>query len=212
MNKRFSKLSQLTAILAGVLLMATSGFGQDAQLQIIHNSADPAAAVVDLYLNDDLLFDDVPFRAATPILEVPANTGLELGIAPGNSASAADIIERNSVNIAPGETSVAIANGVLNPGGFAENPDGISTKFKIYVVENVRQSSFDEANVDFIVFHGATDAPEVDVIARDVAKLVNDLPYTDVLRIILRCRKVLIPLMSPLAMTMQRLSPLLWLI
>jgi hypothetical protein len=34
-------------------------------------------------------------------------------------------------------------------------------------------------NVDFFVLHGATDAPTVDVIARDVATLVDDAAYGD---------------------------------
>jgi hypothetical protein len=37
----------------------------------------------------------------------------------------------------------------------------------------------DSANVDFFVVHGASDAPTVDVIARDVATLVDDAAYGD---------------------------------
>jgi hypothetical protein len=36
------------------------------------------------------------------------------------------------------------------------------------------------SDVDFFVLHGATDAPQVDVIARNVAKLVNDAAYGDI--------------------------------
>jgi len=36
------------------------------------------------------------------------------------------------------------------------------------------------SDVDFFVLHGATDAPTVDVIARDVATLVDDAAYGDI--------------------------------
>ena len=41
------------------------------------------------------------------------------------------------------------------------------------------QEESNSDNVEFFVFHGATDAPAVDVIARDVATLVDNAAYTE---------------------------------
>ncbi|MBL7938708.1 MAG: DUF4397 domain-containing protein, partial [Flavobacteriales bacterium] len=49
---------------------------ESARIQVIHNSADAAAAIVDVYINDDLAIDDFAFRTATPFIDVPA--GVEL--------------------------------------------------------------------------------------------------------------------------------------
>ena len=56
-----------------------------AKIQVIHNSADAAASVVDIYVNDVLTIPDVAFRTATSFLDVPAGVDLAVGIAPGNS-------------------------------------------------------------------------------------------------------------------------------
>ncbi len=152
----------------------------NARLQVIHNAADPAAASVDIYVGDDLLLDDFAFRAATPFIDVPANTDLAIGVAPGTSTSSADIIATFDVRFKKNRTYVAVANGVLDPSAFAANPDGRSIGFTLFARDKVREAAKDHGNVDFIVLHGATDAPAVDVIARDVATLVDDAAYGDI--------------------------------
>lgn len=152
-----------------------------ARLQVIHNAADPAAAVVDIYANEELLIPNFEFRAATPFIDAPANVDLNIGVAPGGSSGASDIIATlPPVKLKPGETYVAIANGVLNPGDFAANPDGRDTAFQLFVKAMAREQAMDMAAVEFFAFHGATDAPTVDVIARDVATLVDNAAYGDI--------------------------------
>lgn len=148
-----------------------------AKIQIIHNAADPAASLVDIYINDVLTLPDFAFRTATPFLEVPAEVELNVGVAPAGSDGPEDIIASFPFTLANNQTYVAIANGVLNPGDFADNPDGISIGFDIYARDDVRQKARWWNRVDFLVFHGSTDAPTVDVIARDVGKLVDNASY-----------------------------------
>lgn len=150
-----------------------------ARLQVIHNAADPAADTVDVYANGDLLLDDFIFRAATPFIDVPALVGINVGVAPGSSMSASDVIADFDVILDVNEAYVAIANGVLDPSAFAANPDTLGIGFTIFVKTGAREAATDPAMVDFFVLHGSTDAPTVDVIARDVAKLVDDAAYGD---------------------------------
>ncbi|MCB0284094.1 MAG: T9SS type A sorting domain-containing protein, partial [Calditrichaeota bacterium] len=90
----------------------------------------------------------------------------------------ADTLKNFSLNLMAGETYVAIANGVLDPSAFEANPDGRSTAFTLFINAMAREIA-DSTNVDFFVVHGASDAPTVDVIARDVATLVDDAAYGD---------------------------------
>ncbi|MBD3233238.1 MAG: DUF4397 domain-containing protein [candidate division Zixibacteria bacterium] len=143
-----------------------------ARLQVIHNSADPAAEVVDLYVGDDLCIDDFAFRTASPFVDVPANEELYVGIAPANSNSAEDTIASFPVYFMEGETYVAVANGVIDPNGFAENPDGESIALTLFARDGISESCNDLDMVKVIALHGSTDAPTVDVVP-----LYEDLTY-----------------------------------
>lgn len=58
---------------------------QTARVQVIHNSADTSAATVDVWLDNTLAIDDLNFRTATPFLELPSNTPVDITIQPSNS-------------------------------------------------------------------------------------------------------------------------------
>lgn len=165
----------LTSSLA---ILAFVGYAQTARVQVIHNSADPAARFVDVYLNDALLLNDFKFRTATPYVDAPAGTPITIGIAPSTSDGPEDAIAEFTYTLAADEKYVIVANGVLDPGAFAVNPDGASTAFNLFVKSGTREAGLDPNNLDFIFFHGATDAPTVDAIAREVATVVDNASYS----------------------------------
>jgi hypothetical protein len=175
-------MRRLSVFFALVLLLgyAVSASAQTARLQVIHNAADPAAEVVDVYVNGGSPFiDDFAFRTATPFVDVPAGVALNIGIAPGTSTSVDDTIASFVVTLEPSKTYVAIANGVLNPPGFASNPDGQSIGFTLFARDRIKESS-PFFSVRVIAFHGATDAPTVDILRRTkwrTRRLFNNLSY-----------------------------------
>jgi len=149
-----------------------------ARAQIIHNAADPAAASVDIYVNSELFVDELGFREATPFVDVPANTALDIAIYPaGADAGEADpVFSIEGVEFAFGETYSVIANGVLGD-GFAANPDNVATDFNLFIIEDAPVSA-NEDEVNFFIWHGATDAPAVDVWVGDGPTLVEGAAYT----------------------------------
>lgn len=134
---------------------------EKARVQIVHNAADPAAAKVDVYVDGALTVNDFAFRSATPVLELEPGKSYAIGVAPGTSASAADTLKNFNVAL-PAGNYVVFANGVIQQ-GFAANPSGSSIGFTIYPITNVRTKASSDNNIDFVVFHGVTDAPAVDV-------------------------------------------------
>ncbi len=154
------------AIALLLLSLAPATFASTARLQVVHNAADPTAAVVDIYVNDGLFLDNFAFRAATPFVDVPADVELEIGVAPGNSSGPGDILATFPVTLAAGKKYVAMANGVLDPDEFAANPEGANIAFTLFARDGLRERARYPWFVDLMAFHGVTDAPTVDVVAR----------------------------------------------
>ncbi len=145
-----------------------------ARVQVIHNSADAAAATVDVWLNDALLLDDFAFRNASPFVDAPATIDINVGIAPPNSSSASESIATFTYNLDEGGTYIITANGIVSPTGYTP-----PTPFDLYVKADAREAAATTGNTDILVFHGCTDAPTVDVaeIAVVNATLVDDISY-----------------------------------
>ncbi len=148
----------------GALLTAMAVSAQTSTLQVIHNSADPLANKVDIYLNGGILEDDFEFRKATGVKVVPSNTLLNIGVAPGNSTGVSDTLRNFPFTLEDGKHYVLIATGeVLGNGNKA---------LKIYSFD---QGRIDAAagGTDLLVFHGSVDAPGVDITLEN-GTLLND--------------------------------------
>ncbi len=170
-----------------------------ARLQVIHNAADPAAAVVDVYVNGAKLLDDFAFRAATPFIDVPAEVELIIGVAPGDSKDPGDIIATFPVTLADGGSYVAVANGVLG-NGFAPNPDGKDIAFTLFATDGAREKALEADKVDLKVLHGSTDAPGVNILGYGL--VIENAMYGDITDYVsVRARKnwlvVYVPRPSP---------------
>jgi len=150
--------------------------GGEARIQVIHNSADAAAAQVDVYLNGDLLLDNFAFRTATPFTTVPSGVDLEVAIAPANSTSVADAIATFTYNLEADETYILVANGIVSASGYSP-----ATGFDIYVTDGAREAA-QGPGTDVLVFHGSTDAPTVQVAETAVlggAVIVDPFSYSE---------------------------------
>jgi hypothetical protein len=172
------KSVSLNSLLSGAFLsLASLTQAQTAQLQVIHNAADPAAASVDIYVNGNIALDNFAFREATNFLTLPSGVPINIGVAGGSSTSAADTLKNFTVTLASGVKYVALANGVLDPASFAPNPDANSTAFGLFIIANAQTAAVNSGDVDFVAVHGSTDAPTVDIKARGVATLVDNADY-----------------------------------
>lgn len=154
------------AVIGLISLSSFSGASaQDAFVQIIHNSPDPAASTVDIYINSgaEPAVPDLAFRAATGVVALPAGVDLEVGIAPGNSSGPQDILATWTYNLPAGSMTVIMANGLLGE------------DFDLFT--NALETTAPDGMVGVLAFHGSQDAPPVDVAALGVGILFENLSY-----------------------------------
>jgi hypothetical protein len=179
-NQNGAAFGLFAALPNGTVVQLPSAVAPNARVQVIHNSADVLAGSVDVYVNDALAIPDFAFRTATPFIDLPAGVTLNIGVAPGNSTSVNDTLANFPVILSADEKYVVIANGLLT-GGYLPNPDGRNTGFTLFVKTMARENAVG-SDVDLFVLHGSTDAPTVDVKAREAGNLVlvNDAAYGDI--------------------------------
>ncbi|MBK7629278.1 MAG: DUF4397 domain-containing protein [Ignavibacteriales bacterium] len=178
-NQNGAAFGLFAALANGTVVQLPAATAPSARVQVIHNSADVLAGSVDVYVNDALAIPDFAFRTATPFIDLPAGVTLNIGVAPGNSTSVNDTLANFPVILSADEKYVVIANGLLT-GGYLPNPDGRNTGFTLLVKTMARETAVG-SDVDLFVLHGSTDAPTVDVKAREAGNLVlvNDAAYGD---------------------------------
>jgi len=139
-----------------------------AQVQVIHNSADPT---VDVYANEVLLVNDFAYRTATPFVDLPTRADIDLAIAGENSTSANDAIATfEDVRFNDGQKYIVMATGLV---GNADTPFDLS-------VFDMAQTAAAVDGVDLLLYHGSTDAPTVDVTVQATGGvLFDDVAYGD---------------------------------
>ncbi|MFT4526283.1 MAG: hypothetical protein ACI85F_002455, partial [Bacteroidia bacterium] len=173
----------VAALLAGTTMATVAQAQTTARLEIIHNAADAIAAEVDVYVNGGAtpFIDDFAFRTSSGFVDVPAGVDLNIGIALSTSTGPGDILfTLPAVNLTAGETYIAIANGIVSATGYI--PNSTMAPFGLDVFATGREAAAGGAGTnDVLVYHGATDAPMVDVDELNVVigEAVNDLSYSE---------------------------------
>ena len=149
---------------------------QTARVQVIHNSADAAAEIVDVYLNETLLIPNFEFRTASTFVDAPAGVEIELSVAPPNSSGVEEAIYTAAVTLSADETYVVVADGIVSGSGY--NPP---QAFGLQIYDMGRELAAESENTDVLVHHGSTDAPTVDIVETGVGAgtLVDNISYTE---------------------------------
>ncbi len=131
-------------------------------VQYVHASADPAAELVDVYVNDELVLEAFEYGTATEFILTPVNE--ELNVVVTVSGTETPVIEKALTLDFDVLYSITVT-GVASPEEFAPNPDGADTGLQLLVTEDVRIQSGSESDVEFYILHASTDAPAVDIRA-----------------------------------------------
>lgn len=174
MFKLYTKKMFLASVMmAGALQLSA----QTARVQVIHNCADDIADSVDVYLNGNLLLDNFAFRTATPFIDAPAGVVLNIDVAPKTSTSVTNSIYNLSTTLTAGETYVIVAVGIT---GLSTTTYSNTPAFELDVFALGREAAAMAGNTDVLIYHGATDAPTVDIFENGILNTTasDDLMYS----------------------------------
>ncbi len=150
---------------------------QTSRVQIIHNSADPSLATVDVWINGTKAQDNVAFRKATAFTALPANTPLVVGIAPATSTQYRDTLFTVTLDpLRPGRTYHLVATGVADSSMFRKNPDQQDISFKILALEGALESSSEAGKTAVRVGHYSTDTNRI-TLQSSAATYANQIAY-----------------------------------
>jgi hypothetical protein len=164
-------LEQSGAVLT--LPLETAGF------QILHNSADTSIDSVDVYINKLPIFKSLAFRNATPEFLFNAHSVSYIDIAHKNSTSASQAFWTDSFNFPRDTFFVATISGLLNPSGYATNPQGISTAFQVLLKTPAEFTASAQSDFDFFMINGVTDAPPLNLVPTDGPLLLSNVEYAE---------------------------------
>jgi len=153
--------------------LETAGF------QLLNNSPDPNIDSLDVYVNGLLAFHNVGFRNATPELIFKAYATYNIGVAPKNSLSVADTFWNETFTFPRDTFFIATALGLQSQTGFAPNPDGLSTAFKILIKSPAEFTASSLTNFDFFMINGVTDAPGLNLQPEGGPTLLSNVEYSE---------------------------------
>ena len=160
----------------GALVPLPSASIPTARLQAVHNSADAAAEKVDVWLNDEVLIDNFEFRTASPFIDAQAGVPFVISISDSTSTDTTTALAQYTFTLEEDSTYQVIASGIVSPSGYSP-----SVPFDLHVIGSARETANNSMETDVLVYHGATDAPAVDVDETSVPAgiLVDSLSYSE---------------------------------
>lgn len=144
---------------------------QTTRIQFLHNSGDQSVQGLDIYVNGNLLYDNLFFHNGTPFLDVPAGTNLNIGIATDISNTVADTFYNLNINLSPSSRHIGVINGIESNTGYSP-----AQPFELKITTLARESALSITNTDILFMNGATDAPIMDM-RTGLEMIADDIPY-----------------------------------
>jgi hypothetical protein len=168
MIRRYGLSNWSVVVLLVPLFLASAAYGQ-IPVQIIHNSPDPAAALVDIYIDDVQVLDDVAFKQASPFVDefgVPVIFVTPTSVVDVKSSDGSVVVLSKTLALTMGVPTMLQVIGLVDPGAFDPNPDGLDTSLDLLVYEGYKPAADDPLSAELMAVHAIPDAGTVDIVVR----------------------------------------------
>ncbi len=158
-------------------ITADKATAETARVQFIHAAPDPDVSQVDLYIQDELLYDNLSFFRAGSYITTLADSLIDIGIAPPQSTSSDEVVYTLPIELDPFETHSAVLAGVATPEIFKPNPDGIPTDLTLIIAPGAHENSTAPPNTQLRVVYAVPDAPTADIIIDQIEVLADSATF-----------------------------------
>jgi hypothetical protein len=156
-----SLIGGITGIAVAASLVLGAGAADEARVRVIH--ASPDAPNVDVYANGNAVLTDVPFKASSGYLAVPAGDYTFEVYPAGANADTTDAVLTIEASLTAGTDYTVVAQGAV-----ADIEAGV-------FVDNNAAPATGKAHIN--VIHAGPDAPAVDVAVAGGPVLVSNLAF-----------------------------------
>jgi len=179
------RITHRVSLLLSCVLFATSALAQTASITFVHNSPDPAAAVVDLYVlhaGTTVKIDNLAFQGSSTIPEMAIFGGVPVTfkIAPATSTDQSQALISHEFTPEADMFYVVEARGLITTDGFVANPDAKTITAEIRHFE-IPPTNDDAVKAGLIFVHSSTDLDKGDLWVRGgTAATFSGVTYGDV--------------------------------
>ena len=182
-NQGGAPLSLLGVLETGsVIKYSLIAGSQTALVQVIHNSGDPSLQVMDVWMNEERIVDNMAFHSASSFTEFAAGTPVVIGFAPFGSASWADTIKTVSLEaLRAGRNYQIVIQGIIDTAKFSLNPAGADVSLTADLVGDALTATNDEGGRTVVrTVHGSTDDSTLIVNGSDGAVFTTGMNYREI--------------------------------
>ncbi len=138
-------------------------------LKFVHNAADSALAIVDIYIDGVLAGDNFPFRNSSGFAAIDAGVDVTVSICDENSTDAGTPLFTQVINLDPAKDYIGVLSGIVSASGYMP-----MTPASIELLDVYSAAPSGDSGYNIVGFHGVTDAPTVDVLNTNLANTLFD--------------------------------------
>ncbi len=179
--KKFSFLSILKNVLVLICLSTvTMATAQTARMQFINNSPDVTIDSVDLWLDSIKYVSSLPFRRASAVFTIPADSHIVSIKLKHSVASSSSLLQLSKAPFDSNITYLGILSGVIDTTKYGSNPDGINNSLT-FTSTNSFSESAPASQFGYVFFNGVPDAPTFDFnqLTTPKTKLADNSAYNN---------------------------------
>lgn len=145
-----------------------------APLQFVHNSPNPEADSLDIWIDGRLAVNNMKFRTATAFNTQPAGRNITIAVCSPNSLNPNDPIVSVEVVLTENVPYQVVLNGMTSPAGY--NPP---TPAALHIFSPARVGAQVTGNTDLLFTNGSTDfgVMKVNEIASSLGTLASNLSF-----------------------------------